>query len=1121
MNNQSIESIISFNIITHVRKIMRIALFFLFFFAFASQATNSLGQEAKISINLKSSTLKNICREIEKKTDYVFVFSDECKPYINKQVGVNVDSNDIAEVLNTVFANSGLKYEMLDKQIVVYEDKAVVLPKTATIERTQQQQKKKITGVIVDQDGLSVIGANVLERGTQNGTVSDLDGKFSLSVASDAAIRISYIGYIEQTIDVKDKKEFRIILKEDAQALDEVVITGVVNKSRESFTGSSSSYTAEELRSVGTVNVIASLKTLDPTFNVLESAEFGSDPNRMPDIEIRGKSSLISVRDELSEDPNQPLFILDGFESNLETIYNLDMNRIASITILKDAASTAIYGSKASNGVVVVETIKPKSGKLNLSYNGSANISWADLTSYNLMNAREKLEFEKMAGRYVGTDTESEVMLDQLYNNKLDDIVRGVDTYWLAEPIQTGLNQRHSLYANGGEGAFQFGLGVSYNGISGVMKESNRNNISENIDLTYRLNKFQFSNKFYMDNTKSTNPIVGYSDYSNANPYYTKYNENGEVEKWLEYNDYVKAANPLYNAAQNSYNNSSSFTVSNKFIAEYTPMNSMKLRARFGITHSNSNAETFASPLDSRFIDVAYTKRGNYNHGQTQSNKYEGEVTLTYGKLLGDNHLFNIATGGYMSQQDTKSHGYSATGFPVGDYTLPSFANGYPEGGKPSYNENTMRSVSAYAIGNYAFDNRYLLDFSYRVNGSSVFGVTKRYIGTWAVGTAWNIHREAFVKDNIDGISMFKIRASVGNPGNQNFSSSATITTFRYNFNMFNYFGMTSSLAQLGNPDLEWQTTLDRNIGFDVTMLDDRLTLVGDYYYKTTDPLLIGIATPASTGATGNVIYKNFGHQKSNGYTLQSTYYIIRNTQDRLWWSVRGSLRNGRNKLLGIGNRLDIFNAEGRENNSTKRYFDGADPDDIWAVRSAGIDPATGKEIFYKKDGTLTYDFSYDDEVIIGSGRPKLEGILGTNLSWKGFSVNFDFRYRVGGYAFNSVLFNKVENISESQLRFNQDKRALYDRWQKPGDVAQFKNIASSISTPMSSRFIQKDNTLSLESFRVGYEFDTDVARKIGASSLRLNAYMNDIFRISTIKMERGTSYPFSRSISLSLSLTM
>lgn len=290
---------------------------------------------------------------------------------------------------------------------------------------------------------------------------------------------------------------------------------------------------------------------------------------------------------------------------------------------------------------------------------------------------------------------------------------------------------------------------------------------------------------------------------------------------------------------------------------------------------------------------------------------------------------------------------------------------------------------------------------------------------------------------------------------------------------------------------------------------------------QTTDPLLIGIGMPASTGATGNIIYKNFGYQKSDGFTIQSTYYLIRNVRDRFWWSVRGSLRTGSNKLYGIGNRLDIFNSDGRTNNSTKRYFDGADPDDIWAVRSAGIDPASGREIFITKEGELTYDFNYDDEVIVGSSRPKAEGILGTNFAWKGFSVNFDFRYRVGGYAFNSVLFNKVENITSSQLMNNQDRRALYDRWQQPGDVAQFKNIANSLSTPMSSRFVQKDNTLSLESFRVGYEFDQEIAQKFGASSLRLNAYMNDIFRLSTIRMERGISYPFARSVSLSLSLTM
>lgn len=1004
---------------------------------------------------------------------------------------------------------------------------AADVSETMKAQSTQQRNNsKQIKGLVLDEFGQPVIGASVtIKDNKRHGTITDAEGRFSLNVPQGIThLSISYVGMATYELSLKVPKElYKIHMKASDTALNEVVVTGVVNKMKESFTGSASTFTAEELKAVGVQNPIASLKTLDPSFNVLDS-EFGSDPNRMPDIEIRGKSSLISTRDELAEDPNQPLFILDGFESSLEAIYNLDMNRIASITILKDAASTAIYGSKASNGVVVVETIKPKSGKLNLSYNGNANIQWADLTSYNLMNAAEKLEFEKKVGRYDNfKNTEQEIRLMQSYNNKLADIARGVDTYWLAEPLQTGLNHRHSLYANGGEGAFMFGLGLSYNGIAGVMKESQRDNISGNIDLTYRLKKLQFMNKFYMDNTDSKNPIVAYSQYAEANPYYMKRNESGEVEKWLEYTEDIHAANPLYNAAQSSYNENGGFTVSDKFIMEYTPLNEMKIRARFGFTHSNSNTKAFFSPRDTRFEETEYTKRGSYSWNETKSNKYEGELTLTYAKVFKDVHLLNIAAGGYLSQLDSKSNGYSAIGFPVGDYTLPSFSNGYPEGGKPSYYEATSRSVSAYAIGNYAYDNRYLLDFSYRVNGSSVFGTNKHYIGTWAVGLAWNLHNEDFIRNLFDGISMLKIRASIGNPGNQNFSSSPTITTFRYNFNSFNYFGMTTSLAQLGNPNLEWQTTLDRNIGFDVTILNNRLTLTGDYYYKSTDPLLIAIDMPPSSGATGNVIYKNFGKQVSKGFTAQASYYIIRQMQKRFWWSVRGSIRTGSSELSGIGNRLESFNSTEREgeNRSTKRFYDGADPNDIWAVRSAGIDPATGREIFIKKNGELTYDFSYDDEVIVANGRPKVEGILGTNFSWKGFSINMDFRYRIGGYAFNSVLFNKVENIGTGQLIYNQDKRALYDRWEKPGDKAQFKNIANSVSSPMSSRFVQRDNSWSLESLRVGYEFDPAVAHRFGLGSIRLSAYMNDIFRLTTIKMERGTSYPYARSVSFALSLTL
>lgn len=993
----------------------------------------------------------------------------------------------------------------------------------------QQNDEKTIRGVVLDESGEPIAGATVTLKGDRSkGSITDDNGLFTIKIPKEInGITISYVGMIPYHLSVKSNKtSYKIYMKSNSE-LDEVVVTGVVSKRKESFTGSSATFKTDQLKAVGAQNAIASLKTLDPSFNVLDS-EFGSDPNRMPNIEIRGKSSLLSTRDELAEDPNQPLFILDGFETTMETIYNMDMNRIESITLLKDAASTAIYGSKASNGVVVVETIKPKSGKLNVSYNGSANIQWADLTSYNLMNSTEKLEFDRLVGRYSNFDTtEQEIELQKSYYDKLADIQRGVNTYWLAEPLRTGLNHRHSVYADGGEGAFMFGLGLSYNGITGIMKESKRDNFSGNIDLTYRIKKFQFSNKFYLDNTDTTDPIVAYSEYANANPYYPKYNEEGGVDKWLEKNEYFESSNPLYNAAQNSYNKGSIMSISDKFIVEYTPMQSMKLRARFGITHSSSKSENFRSPKDTQFSKTDVAERGYYGYGNSSSNKYEGEFTFTYAKVLKDVHTFNMALGGTLSQQDSKSQGYSVIGFPVGDFTLPSFANGYPDGGKPSYYETINRTMSTYVIGNYAYDNRYLLDFSYRVNGSSVFGTTQHYVNTWAIGIAWNLHNEKFIKNNFNGVNMFKIRASIGNPGNQNFSSSATLTTFRYNFNMFNYFGMTTSLAQLGNPDLKWQTTLDRNIGFDITIFNNRLTLVGDYYYKSTDPLLIAIDVPPSTGATDNRIYENFGKQTSRGFTMQATYYLIRKMQERFWWAVRGTLRHDKTELSGIGNRLESYNKSQREGNeegqnrSTKRFYDGANPDDIWAVRSAGIDPSTGRELFIKKDGSLTYDFSYDDEVIIANARPKIEGTIGTNFSWKGFSVNFDFRYRIGGHAFNNVLFEKVENISTGSLKNNQDRRALYNRWQKPGDRAQFKNIGNSTFSPISSRFVQRDNSLSLESLRVGYEFSNEWAHKCGLGSIRLNAYMNDIFRISTIKMERGTSYPYARSISFALSLTL
>lgn len=979
------------------------------------------------------------------------------------------------------------------------------------------QPHTQVSGTILDEHGVAILGATIqVKEMPSRGAVSDFDGKFTIVAAPDSHLIISYVGKITQEIKVQNKLDWVIVLKEDNEALGEVVITGIYTRNKEAFTGSSSTYTADEIKIMGSPNILQSLKTLDPSFAILEDNQFGSDPNRLPNMEIRGKSSMLGIRDDLEADPNQPLFILDGFESSLSAINDLDINRVASITLLKDAASTAIYGSKAANGVVVIETVKPEAGELQVSYTGSLNVSMPDLSSYNLMNAAEKLEFEKLAGKYEGSNIIDQIEQNKIYNQKLAAVESGVDTYWLAEPVRVGTNQRHSVYVRGGEGNFLFGLGAGYNGVTGVVKNSSREVTSGNVDLIYRVDKFQFSNKLSLNSTSIENPIVSFSEYAAANPYYKKYNDEGGIDKWLENSSFSRAPNPMWNDSQNSRNAGKNLSLSNYFIAEYFPNNEWKIRARAGLTHGTDEAERFISPNNTRYDEVEIIKRGLYTNTNAVSNQFEGEISATYAKVFAEKHQINAVAGGNIYDSKTLSQGYSAQGFPEGDFTYPSFSNGYPEGGTPEFVEYINRSVDGYLNVGYSFQNRYLADVNLRSSGSSVFGTSKRFNTTWSLGLAWNIHNEEFVKENIDWITYFKLRGSIGNPGNQSFDSARSMLVYAFQYGSLNNFGLGTTISQLGNPDLQWQTTLDRNIGLDLTVLENRLTINMDYYHKVTDPLLISINMPTSSGTS--TYLTNAGEQISKGFTAQASYYIIRNLRERFTWMVRANLRTQKNELRNIGNKLAALNSSGKGSNHI-RYYDGSDPDDIWTVKSAGIDPSTGKELFYDKNGDYTYDYSYDDEVISGNTRPTIEGILGTSLSWKGFTMSMNFRYQMGRDIFNSALYSKVENISVNGANYNLDKRALYERWQKPGDIAKYKDIASAASTPMSSRFVQRENVLSLESVYLSYEFLDGWVHNIGLSSLRAHISMRDVFHASTITTERGIDYPFARSIEAGLSL--
>ena len=986
-----------------------------------------------------------------------------------------------------------------------------------------------LKGKVIDSaDGYPLIGVSVIVDGQKHGTITDIDGAYELSIPQQQCdVIFSYMGYDDKVIryNLKNESSFsKIVMYMNATQLEDVVVTGVYERKKESFTGASATFKSDQLKSVGTANVLQSLSTLDPSFKMMESSQFGSNPNVMPEIEIRGKTSVVGLKEEYGTDPNQPLFILDGFETTIETIMNLNMNRVASVTILKDAASTAIYGSKASNGVVVIETKAPARGRLQLSYKGDFGLSLADLSDYNLMNAREKLEFETLAGVYKDNTGNpfAQLRLDDLRNQRLLEIERGVDTYWLSEPIRPGFTHKHNIYAEGGEDKIRYGIGLSVGNVAGVMKGSDRETLEGNIDLIYRTGKFQFSNKLSINWQDVSNPTVSFAEYAYANPYYRKYNADGGIDKYLYYpeegvDDYP-VSNPLWNAHLNNWDIASGFGFTNNFIFEWFVTKELRLRAKFGLTKQDDNEHTRLSPQHTQFDDMGETEKGLYTHTQINELVYEGDVAVTYGKLFAKKHMVNAVGGFNFSNSQRQVYGYSANGFTDDQFDAPSFANGYPVGGSPSYSESLKRAASFYINGGYAYAERYLIDFNYRLDGASMFGTGNRFRNTWSVGTGWNIHKEPFMQDN-DFFSLMKLRGSVGNPGNQNFSAYQAFSTYKFNGWMTNVFGTGVILNALGNAELSWQETTNYDIGLDLTFWKDRVNTTLDYYWKYTDPLLAVITTPGSMGVTS--IAMNAGSQKTRGWEATMRISPVYRPSEGIMWNISANATSSRSEYANIGNSFSALNESGKTSLvGTTRYYDGGSPTAIWAVRSAGIDPATGKELFIKKDGTYSFTYDVNDEVVVGDTQPRIEGLLGTSLYLKGFTVGCYLRYRWGGQVFNSSLFQKVENIGTQEIYNNQDKRALYDRWSENNREAYFKGISLVQRTEKSSRFVMDDNSLVGESFNIGYEFPDRIVRRARLGALNVQLNMTDIFRATSVRVERGIEYPFARTVTISMGVT-
>lgn len=1082
---------------------MRTLIFSWCFTVFSLAPSNTLSQNTKIVVDEdKAVTVDEVFSMISHQTDYNFIYSDDLFTNMSL-VKLRKGKIKVADLLNECVISNRLKFS-------ISENNTIIINKLKLVQKT-------IKGLVTDQSGMPLPGVTILIKGTKQGTTTDFDGNYAIYANNETVLVFSYLGFKTVEVVVDGKSKIDVVMEPDLSELEEVVITGIVERKRESFTGAVTSFSGEDLKAIGNLNVIESLKTLDPSFVIIENNYLGSNPNRIPDIEVRGKTSVSTdnLRDEFGNNPNQPLFILDGFETTLRTIIDLDMSRVSSITILKDASSTALYGAKAANGVIVVETVKPKSGKLRVLYSADLRLEMPDLSVYNLMNAEEKLEYEKLAGFYFTADPTDQKKLDRIYNSTLAEVRRGVDTYWLNEPLQVGVTQGHSLYADGGDNVFTYGVGVNYRNLIGTMKGSNRETWGANIDLTYRKDKLNITNRLRINGFDANeSPYGSFSNFAKANPYFRITDEDGNITKFLDIDGLfgTRYSNPLYNGTLNVIDNTENLLLTNNLQAMYTFNNLFRLQSGLQISKGITTAEIFLPPEHTRFTGSSYLERGSYSNTRTDNFNFRLNTMATYAQVFNEKHSITTNIRGEIEETSYERLSVTAVGFPLGTTGNPAYAYSYQPNSKPSTGQSTYRRVNVLGSANYAFDNTYFLDANYRIDGSTSFGSNERYSPFWSVGAGVNLHKTFNINPEV--VSLLKLRGNIGELGNQGFGNLSSVTV--YGFEQYvNKFGQAVTINTLANPDIEWQNTLTTSVGIDLTMFNNRLNATFNAYTKKTDPLIVKIDLPSSTGVYAYPI--NAGFMDTKGIEAILRYSPIYNPKENFIWTLGLTASALKNEYGGFNNVLASLNEEARQNESLLRYKDGYSPDDMWAVESLGIDPGTGKEVFKTLDGVPTYVYNSDDVKVMGNSRPTVEGVVSSNLRFQNLSIGVNFRYRVGGDVMNAALFNKVENIQKYDYS-NQDIRALTERWKEPGDEAMFKSISNFDRTPMSSRFIQRENVLIGESINMGYDFsNSGFVKSLGLSQLRINAYMNDTFRLSSVKVERGIDYPFAQNVSLSL----
>lgn len=904
------------------------------------------------------------------------------------------------------------------------------------------QQTMKVKGLVLDAStGEPVIGANVIVKGTTNGVITDLDGVYELNAPAGAVLQISFVGY--KTIEVKAEPNMKVNLKEDTETLDEVVVVGYGTQRRESLTGSLQTVKENKLKDVTTANVE---NMLNGKVSGVFVAPGSGQPGSSGAVMVRGKASI--------NGSSSPLWVIDGVIVG-DGAGQLNPADIETMTILKDAASTAIYGSQGANGVILVTTKSGKSGKMTINVSAKAGVSRLNNGNLEMMDGAELYDYYKSFSN-----------ADQINFPRWNEDLRNANFDWWDLATQSGVTQEYNVSLSGGGEKINSYFSMGYYDEEGAVKGYDL----QRYNFRYRTNYKPFSWLTIKPSVAGAMRNTHDAQYSvtamySMFPWDSPYDENGNLVP-DRYSGWVNSQSTNY-LNDLSYGNHTDYKT-----YEFSGNFDFDIRITDWLTFNSVNNFRWTGYYYNSYSDPRCEGASGVNGRleEYQSNtvrRYTNQI-LRFNKMW-DKHSLNALLAYEFNDYQGKAISATGTGFVPGFEVLDVTA--IPEDVGGSLSEWAMQSYLFKAI--YSYDNRYLGEVSFRRDGASNFGDENKYGNFFSVSAGWNINREKWFK--ADWVNNLKLRASYGTVGNRPSSLYPQYDLYSISAK---YNGTSAALiSQIGNKELTWEKTYTTGVGLDASMFHERFRFSFDYYYKYTSNILFAVPVSGLTGVTSR--WKNVGEMENQGIELTVGGDIIR-TRD--WnWSVEMNLGHNRNRIKELyGNNTEIIRSGGIAGEADKILKKDYDSDSFYMVEWAGVNPETGAPQWYKhtKDENgnitgreITENYAEADQVICDASTPKLFGGFNTTLAWKNIDLTAVFGYSIGGKIYN---YSRQEYDSDGAYTDRNQMKLMdgWTRWEKPGDiathpVASYNN--SSNSNKASTRYLEDGDYLKLRSLTIGY----------------------------------------------------